>query len=64
MTCPHCHAPNADVVIDSRTNPRGTLVRRRRACGTCAQRFTTYEIAIPDKAVKLKVRELAARSAA
>ncbi len=30
-------------VIDSRTNKEGDIIRRRRECLSCADRFTTYE---------------------
>jgi len=30
-------------VIDSRLNKEGTVIRRRRECLSCADRFTTYE---------------------
>lgn len=39
MQCPYCGGDAA--VLDSRTNPEG--VRRRRSCGDCKRRFTTYE---------------------
>lgn len=39
MQCPYCGGDAA--VLDSRTNPEG--VRRRRNCGECKRRFTTYE---------------------
>jgi len=42
MKCPYCgHIDNK--VIDSRLNKDKTITRRRRACITCEQRFTTYE---------------------
>ncbi len=43
MHCPFCNAPDTRV-IDSRLTPDGK-VRRRRECGTCKERFTTYESA-------------------
>jgi transcriptional repressor NrdR len=30
-------------VIDSRLNKEGTVIRRRRECLSCSERFTTYE---------------------
>jgi transcriptional repressor NrdR len=30
-------------VIDSRTNKEGDIIRRRRECLSCQERFTTYE---------------------
>lgn len=42
MKCPYCgHLDNR--VIDSRLNKDKTITRRRRACASCEQRFTTYE---------------------
>lgn len=42
MKCPYCsHLENR--VIDSRVNKDKTIIRRRRACASCQQRFTTYE---------------------
>jgi len=32
-------------VIDSRLSQEGDQVRRRRECGECRERFTTYEVA-------------------
>ncbi len=43
MHCPFCNAPDTRV-IDSRLTPDGK-VRRRRECGACKERFTTYESA-------------------
>ncbi len=42
MHCPKCHAPDTKVV-DSRINPEGNAIRRRRKCEGCGERFTTYE---------------------
>ena len=42
MRCPYCRNEN-DRVIDSRTNPDGFSIRRRRQCISCKRRFTTYE---------------------
>jgi len=45
MQCPLCqHAETR--VIDSRLANEGEQVRRRRACASCGERFTTYETAI------------------
>jgi transcriptional repressor NrdR len=42
MKCPYC--PELDTkVIDSRESKDGNLIRRRRECGSCSRRFTTYE---------------------
>ncbi len=42
MFCPKCHSLN-DQVIDSRMTREGAVIRRRRECLKCHQRFTTYE---------------------
>ena len=42
MKCPFCRAEDTQV-IDSRVNDQGNSIRRRRKCGRCEQRFTTYE---------------------
>lgn len=42
MRCPFCGSDD-NRVIDSRVARDGLAIRRRRACGSCAQRFTTYE---------------------
>ena len=42
MKCPYCGATD-DRVVDSRDSRRGTAIRRRRECGACQRRFTTYE---------------------
>ncbi|MDT8403285.1 transcriptional regulator NrdR [Sulfuriflexus sp.] len=44
MRCPFCGAEETRV-IDSRLANEGDAVRRRRECLSCAERFTTYEIA-------------------
>lgn len=44
MHCPFCGARDTRVV-DSRLNPEGDKVRRRRECAECGERFTTYESA-------------------
>ena len=44
MHCPFCGAVDTKV-IDSRLASEGNLVRRRRECITCEERFTTYESA-------------------
>lgn len=40
MRCPECQHPDTRV-IDSRST--GDHIRRRRECGECGNRFTTYE---------------------
>lgn len=42
MRCPLCGA-NDTRVIDSRPAEAGHAIRRRRECGDCRDRFTTYE---------------------
>ncbi|MEN9643555.1 MAG: transcriptional repressor NrdR [Actinomycetota bacterium] len=42
MRCPKCQADDTKV-IDSREAEDGTVIRRRRSCVACSQRFTTYE---------------------
>lgn len=44
MHCPFCSADDTKV-IDSRLVAEGTEVRRRRACQSCGERFTTFESA-------------------
>ena len=44
MHCPFCQADDTKV-IDSRLVAEGDQVRRRRECVSCAERFTTYEVA-------------------
>lgn len=44
MHCPFCSAEDTRV-IDSRLVAEGDQVRRRRECLSCAERFTTYEVA-------------------
>ncbi|MBK1701483.1 transcriptional regulator NrdR [Thiococcus pfennigii] len=44
MRCPFCGADDTKVV-DSRLSGEGDQVRRRRRCGVCKERFTTYETA-------------------
>ncbi len=43
MRCPFCGIHDTKV-IDSRLANDGDQVRRRRECGACKERFTTYEI--------------------
>ena len=44
MHCPFCGAQDTKV-IDSRLANDGAMVRRRRECLTCNERFTTFETA-------------------
>ncbi|NIC41542.1 transcriptional regulator NrdR [Aquabacterium sp. A08] len=42
MKCPFCgHADTQ--VVETRVAEEGTFIRRRRRCGACDKRFTTYE---------------------
>lgn len=49
MRCPFC-AHDEDKVVDSRSREDGRVVRRRRLCLACGQRFSTIE-EIEDKTV-------------
>lgn len=42
MRCPFCNSEDTQVK-DSRQAEDGTAVRRRRLCGKCGGRFTTFE---------------------
>jgi transcriptional repressor NrdR len=42
MKCPFCKNDDTQV-IDSRVSDDGDSIRRRRRCGKCSKRFTTYE---------------------
>ncbi|AGL02956.1 transcriptional regulator NrdR [Desulfoscipio gibsoniae] len=42
MRCPYCGTADSRV-LDSRPTEEGNSVRRRRECGECGKRFTTYE---------------------
>jgi len=42
MKCPFCGHVE-DKVVDSREAKVGDTIRRRRECGKCGRRFTTYE---------------------
>src|SRR4051794_23633516 len=42
MRCPFCNETE-NKGIDSRESHEGAGIRRRRECGNCAHRFTTYE---------------------
>lgn len=44
MHCPFCDAHDTKV-IDSRLTREGDMVRRRRECLSCSERFTTFESA-------------------
>ena len=52
MRCPTCGV-NDDRVVDSRPSPDGQAIRRRRECGSCGVRFTTFErIELPELLVR------------
>jgi len=42
MRCPHCGTRDTRV-IDSRDLDESAVIRRRRECPACSERFTTYE---------------------
>lgn len=42
MICPYCQS-GATQVKDSRPSESDTAIRRRRVCGDCGGRFTTFE---------------------
>ena len=42
MKCPFCGHPETQVV-ETRLGDDGVIIRRRRLCGACDKRFTTYE---------------------
>ncbi len=42
MKCPFC-GHNDNKVVDSRVSKDASVIRRRRECLECGQRFTTYE---------------------
>ncbi len=42
MMCPYCAYADSRV-LDSRPTLEGNSIRRRRECGGCGKRFTTYE---------------------
>jgi transcriptional repressor NrdR len=42
MRCPFCRDTETRV-LDSRDTEEGCATRRRRECGSCGRRFTTYE---------------------
>ena len=42
MKCPFCNHADTQVV-ETRVSEDGDFIRRRRQCGACEKRFTTYE---------------------
>src|ERR1700687_4155611 len=53
MRCPVCRAPDTRV-LDKRDSADASTTRRRRQCGACLHRFTTYER--PDTAALMVVK--------
>ena len=53
MKCPGCSGME-NKVIDSRLNKEGTIIRRRRECLSCTDRFTTYEKLEPSLPLLIK----------
>lgn len=51
MKCPFCGSADSRV-IDTRTS--GERIRRRRECGACEKRFTTYERVVLSKPMVAK----------
>lgn len=44
MKCPFCKDKEKETsVLDSRPTEDGAVIRRRRVCGSCKERFTTFE---------------------
>jgi transcriptional repressor NrdR len=52
VRCPYCNQDD-DRVIDSRATDDGTAIRRRRQCNPCSKRFTTYERAEGEEALRV-----------
>lgn len=53
VRCPVCGHP-ASKVLESRPTEDGAVIRRRRECDACAQRFTTYEKVQPTRLMVVK----------
>jgi len=53
MLCPYCRSSKTKV-IDKRSSEDNKVIRRRRECRSCKERFTTYERAILDLIVLKK----------
>jgi transcriptional repressor NrdR len=49
MKCPGCNSDNLHV-YNSRPNDVANAVYRRRSCGDCGVRFTTWEVVAPEEA--------------
>ncbi len=62
MPCPKCDSANS-IVKDSRPTMIGTghaAIRRRRACGKCTYRWTTFETIGGDQRLGQQVKKLTA----
>lgn len=59
MICPKCKADTR--VLDTRTEPDGKVIKRRRACEGCGHRFPTFESTL--NVAKRRQRAAAATSA-
>ena len=53
MKCPKCGV-DEDKVLESRSARDGAAIRRRRECGKCGHRFTTYEEIDRDEVLVVK----------
>lgn len=53
MRCPVCGHPESRV-LESRPTEDGAVIRRRRECDACAERFTTYEKVQPARLMVVK----------
>lgn len=57
---PHVRCPSCDTienhVVDSRLSRGGRAIRRRRECGHCERRFTTYEY-VEEEPLTVRKRE-------
>lgn len=54
-TCPNCGSNQLEIVDSSVSNKS---YRRRLSCLDCLNRFTTYEIAVEDFKMFMKIDEL------
>jgi transcriptional repressor NrdR len=46
VDCPRCQSQSK--TLETRKAEGGAALRRRRECGSCGHRFTTYERAVPE----------------
>lgn len=56
MNCPKCGGKTS--VIDSRPSAEGSVIRRRRSCDACQDRFTTFEVYLPATQIDFYERAL------